>query len=155
TYTVERGSHGSAAATHSTGALVYHLKRTVTIVPFVKGFFGSEASGAYVHQIFLPSVRVAAADFFVNNAFGDSPTAKAAFSGLADEGIRTLSGGQLSIQVEGFLAVQTDAAPPLMIEDPHAARDIFAVVRQAPTGGDVTLALRAGSTTYVTLTIAD
>jgi hypothetical protein len=155
TYTVQRGSHGSTASSHAVGTLVYHLKRSATIVPFVKGFFGSQASGAYVHQIFLPNVRVGAADFSVTNAFGESPTGKAAFSGLADSGIRTMSGGQLSIQVEGFLATQTDAAPPLVVEDPHAARDMFAVVRQAPSGGNVQLTLRIGTTPYASLTIPD
>ncbi len=148
TYTVTRGSHGSVAAIHGSGAPVYHLARTVYIVPFVKNFFGSEASGAYVHQMYLPAVRVGAADFFVTNSFGNSPTAKASFAGLADQGIRTLAGGQLSIQVGGYLAVQTDAAPPLVIENTHAARDFFAVVRQAPTIEDLTMVLRVGTTAY-------
>ena len=43
----------------------------------------------------------------------------------------------------------------LVIEDAHAARDIFAVVTEAPSGGDIELTLRMGSTSYATLTIAD
>jgi hypothetical protein len=155
TYTVVRGSHGSTAAAHGAAVAVYHLKRSVAIVPFVKGFFGSPASGSYSHTIFQPDVRVAAAEFFMTNAVGGSPVAKAAFGATVDRGLRTLSGGQLSIQVEGYLAVQTDAAPPLVIDQAHAARDIFAVVRQAPSGGAVTLQLRQGSTVWVSLTIAD
>jgi hypothetical protein len=154
-YTVSRGSHGSTAAGHLATALVYHLARNVSIVPFVKGFFGSEASGSYSHQIFLPSVRVAAAEFFMTNSIGNGAVADGAFSGLVDDGIRTLSGGQISIQVEGYLAIETDAAPAFVIEDAHAARDIFAVVTEAPSGGPVTLALRMGTTAYATLTIAD
>ena len=39
-------SHGSTAAAHAAGALVYHLQRLIVmIVPFVNGFFGSPASG--------------------------------------------------------------------------------------------------------------
>ena len=57
--------------------------------------------------------------------------------------------------VAGVLAPVTDAAPPLVLEDSHAPRDIFAVVREAPTGGPVQLQLRQGSTVYCTLTIAD
>ena len=55
------------------------------------------------------------------------------FGATTDEGLRTLAGGQLSIQVEGYLAMQTDAAPPLVVEDALAARDMFAVVSEAPT----------------------
>jgi hypothetical protein len=154
-YTVSRGSHGSTAAGHLATAPVYHLARNVSIVPFVKGFFGSEASGSYSHQIFLPNVRVAAAELFMTNSIGSGAVAYGAFSGLVDDGIRTLSGGQISIQVEGYLATQTDAAPAFVIEAAHAARDIFAVVTEAPSGGPVVLALRMGSVSYANLTIAD
>src|SRR5579883_2155580 len=63
-YTVTRGSHGSTAAAHpaagQTAAAVYHLQRSVNIVPFVKDFFGSQASGSFAYSIFLPDVRVGA-----------------------------------------------------------------------------------------------
>lgn len=154
-YQVIRGSHGSTAAGHDASALVYHLSRNVSIVPFVKNFFGSLASGSYSHQIYLPNVRVAAAELFMTNSFGNGGTAYGSFGVLTDQGIRTLSGGQLSLQVEGYLAAQTDAAPELVIEDARVARDIFAVVREAPSGADIQLALRVGATSYVNLTIPD
>jgi hypothetical protein len=74
-----------------------------------------------------------------------------------------LSGGQISIQVEGYLAVQTDAAPVLTMDASYAARDIFATVSEPPSEpagtvspvGGVTLQLRQGSTVYCTLTIPD
>src|SRR5262249_20925795 len=133
----------------------YHLKRSVTIVPFVRGFFGSQASGSYVHSIFLPDVRVGAAEFFVTNTIGNGLVAVGSFGATVDQGLRTLSGGQLSIQVEGYLAIQPDAAPPLVIDTTEAVRDIFAVVTEAPSGGAVELQLRQGSTLYCSLTIAD
>lgn len=154
-YTVTRASHGSTAAAHASGALVYHLQKNVTIVPFVEGFFGSPASGSYAASIFLPDVRIAAADFWVTNVHGASPAGAAAFTATVDQGLRTLSGGQLSIQVEGYLAIETDAAPPLVIESALAARDIFAVVAEAPSGGSIQMQLRQGSTVYCTLTIPD
>jgi hypothetical protein len=154
-YEVTRGSHGSTAASHNPGDPIYHLQRNVTIMPFVPGFFGSPASGSYSHSVFLPDVRVAAAEFFVTNVRGGSPVAKGAFGATVDQGLRTLSGGQLSIQVDGYLAVQADAAPPLVIEDSHAPRDIFAVVREAPTGGDIELTLRQNGTVYCTFSIPE
>lgn len=153
--TVARASHGSTAVAHAAGVLVYALTRAITTVPFVKGFFGSPASGSYVHSIFLPDVRIAAAEFYATNAVGNSPVKGVAFGATVDQGLRTLSGGQISIQVDGYLAIQTDAAPPFVIEDSHAPRDIFAVVRDAPSGGAIQMQLRQNSTVYCTLTIAD
>ena len=154
-YQVNRGAYGSAGAAHLAGAAIYHLSRNVTIVPFVDDFFGSPASGSYNASIFLPDARVGAADFFVTNVRGNSPDSMASFGATVDQGLRTLSGGQFSIQVEGYLAVQTGASPPLVIETSHAARDIFAVVNQAPSGGAIELQLRQGATVYASLTIAD
>jgi hypothetical protein len=157
-YSVTRGSHGSTAAAHSivpTPALVYHLTRNVAIVPFVPGFFGSPASGSYSNSIFLADVRVGAAEFFATNSFGSGPVATASYGGTTDRGLRTLAGGQISIQVEGYLAVQTDAAPPLVVESALAMRDMFAVVNEAPSGGAITLQLRQGSTVLGSMTIAD
>ncbi len=154
-YTVTRKTHGSLAAAYALGAPVYHLSLTAAIVPFVDGFFGSPASGSYSQSIFLPDVRVGAAEFFVTNDFGNSPVTGISFGATTDEGLRTLAGGQMSIQVEGYLAVQTDAAPPLVVDQGLAARDIFAVLNAAPSGGPVTLQLRQGSTVWCSLTIAD
>jgi hypothetical protein len=154
-YTVTRASHGSTAASHAASVAIYHLKRDVSIAPFVKGFFGSPASGSFSYSVFLPDARIAAAELFMTNAVGGGQVATGSFGPTTDQGLRTLSGGQLSIQVDGYLAIQSDAAPPLVIDETHAVRDIFAVVREAPSGGAIQLQLRQGSTVYATLTIAD
>jgi hypothetical protein len=154
-YQVARGVDGTAAAAYSTTAAIYALQANVSIVPFVSGFFGSPASGDYSYSVFLPDVRIASAVLFMNNVYGSGPPTAAAFVATVDQGLRTLSGGQFSLQIEGYLATQTDAAPPLVIEATEAVRDIYAVVGQAPSGGAVQLQLRQGSTVYCTLTIAD
>ncbi|HEV2198537.1 MAG TPA: phage tail protein [Bryobacteraceae bacterium] len=153
TLVVQRGVHGSTAASHAAGVAVYALERTSAVVAFVKGFFGSPASGSFTYSMFLPDVRIAAAEFFVTNAIGNSPVNLVSYASLADGGIRTLAGGQITIQVEGYLGVQTDAAPPYVMENAYAVRDLFAVLRVAPAGGPVTLQVRVGSATYATLTI--
>jgi hypothetical protein len=89
------------------------------------------------------------------NGFGNGLLGYAPFGGLTDNGLRTLSGGQISIQVEGYLAIQNNAAPALVIDRAHSARDMFAVVREAPDGGNVELTVRQGSVTYCTLIIPD
>jgi len=152
---VTRGAHESVTATHDAGAAVFVLDRKVAIVPFVRDFFGSPASGSFAYSMFLPDVRVEAAEFFVTNIHGTSPVKHIAFTGSGDLGLRTLSGGQIALQVDGYLAVRTDATPPFIMEDTHAARDIAATVREAPSGGDLELVVRQDETTYCTLTIPD
>ncbi len=162
-YQVTRGSHGSTAAAHGASTPIYHLARNVTIVSFVNDFFGSPASGSYSSSIFLPDVRVGAAELFMTNVRGNSPVAAAAFGATTDQGLRTLAGGQLSIQVEGYLAIQTDAAPPLVIDAERAVRDVFAVVSEAPSQppgaspgtNTLQLQLRVGSTVFCTLSFND
>ncbi len=152
-YEVTRGSHGTTPQAFAAGTLVYHLDRKVFVVPFVRDFFGSPASGSFSYPIFIPDVRVAAAEMFVTNVRGNSESARNNFTGTTDRGLRTLSGGQMSIQVEGFLAIESNAAPPLVIEDPHSVRDIFAVVRKAPTGAPVELRIYQDEDIYCNLTI--
>jgi len=152
-YTVRRGSHGSPIVLHDAGAPVYHLQRKVYIVPFSRNFFGSPASGSFSHPIFLPDVRLAASDLIVTNTFGNSETSKASFTATVDGGLRTLSGGQFTIQVEGFLAIQSNVAPPLIIEDSHSVRDIFAAVGEAPTGAPIELKLLLDDIVYASLSI--
>jgi len=82
--------------------------------------------------VLLPDARVAAATFFVTNPFGDSPTSAACFTSTTDTGLRTLSGGQYSIQVAGNLAVETNAAPPLVVSGTHSVWNISAMVSDAP-----------------------
>jgi hypothetical protein len=79
--------------------------------------------------------------------------AKQSFTATTDLGLRTLSGGQFSIQVEGMLAIQTNAAPPLVVETAHSVRDVFAVVNNAPTGGAVVLEVTQNGQPYCQLTI--
>ena len=89
----------------------------------------------------------------MTNSIGGGLVKTVSYGATVDDGLRTLSGGQFSIQVDGYLAVQTAAAPALVIDQTHAARDIFAVVREAPAGGAVELRLRQNAETYCTLTI--
>jgi hypothetical protein len=69
----------------------------------------------------------------VTNSRGDSPTGAIAVTQTIDGGLRTLAGGQYSIEVDGYLAIENGAAPDLAIEATHTVRDIYAIVRQAPT----------------------
>lgn len=154
-YSVIRGSLGSTAEAHSQGTPVYHLSMKIFVLPFPKDFFGSPASGNYSYPIHLPDARIAGGELTVTNMRGDSEPAQVSFTATTEYGLRTLSGGQLSIQIEGYLAIQSDVAPPLVVEEAHSVRDVFAVVRGAPAGAAIELQLRQNAETHCLLTIPE
>jgi hypothetical protein len=153
TFQVARASHGTSAAIHTIPVGVYFLEQKTFIMPFVQDFFGSPASGSYAYPVSIPDVRIATADLFVTNSRGNSPVAMQGFTAISDLGLRTLSGGQLSIQVEGPLAIQTNAAPPLLMEATQSVRDVSAVVGAAPTGAAVVMEVTQNGQPYCQLTI--
>ncbi len=152
-YRVVRASHESPLSSHDAGEKVYHLDRKVFVLPFVRDFFGSPASGNYSFPFYLPNARIALGELFVTNSRGHSETSRFSFTSLVDGGLRTLSGGQMSMQVEGYLAVQSNAVPTLIVDATQSVRDIFATVREAPALEPVVLELRQDSETYAVLTI--
>jgi Putative phage tail protein len=153
TYQVTRGMHGSAASAHAAGSGVYRLQNRTVIAPFAEGFFGSPYSGSWSFAIVLPDARIASAELFVTNARGNSPARAIVLTSTVDQGLRTLSGGQYSIEVEGFLAVDAVAAPAVVVEASHAVRDVFAVLGTA-ADADVVLRMNVDGTQYCELTVA-
>ncbi len=127
-YTVVRGYLGTTAAAHNTAVAVYQLAVTTVIAPFPPQFFGSGYSGSWSYPVSLPDVRIACAQLFVTNSVGNSPATGISLTHNIYNGLRTLSGGQYSIEVEGFLAVDNMAAPAVVTEAAHSIRDIFAVL---------------------------
>ena len=154
-YQVARGANGSSAASHTAPATVYELGKVLLVVPFAKDFFGSPASGDFSFNALLPDARIVSAELFVTNAKGNSETSTASFASTTDGGLRTLSGGQYSLQVEGFLAIQSNAVPPLVVQTTHTVRATQAVVSVAPQGGAIELDVRQNGVLYCHLTIPD
>ncbi|HZS55933.1 MAG TPA: phage tail protein [Bryobacteraceae bacterium] len=138
-YQVVRGALGSVASAHAVNAPVLHLTTSVITVPFAANFFENRASVNYIHTVSLPDLRICAAEFAVTNSLGSGAPQISCYSGDSDGGLRTLSGGQFSLQVSGPLATQQNAAPPLTVEASHAVRDIRATVNLAPSGYDITV----------------
>ena len=133
-YDVVRGALTSPAAAHGVDAAVYPLDRKTLVIPFAPDFFGSPYSSNWAYPISLPNVRVAGLELFLTNAFGNGPAGELPLTHLENYGLRTLSGGQYCLQVDGFLAVQDSIAPPLVVDAPHAIQDIFAVLGTAADG---------------------
>ncbi len=150
---VTRGAYGTGGATHAAQTAVYFLAKKTFIMPFANDFFGSPASGSYAYPVAIPDVRIATAELFVTNSRGNSTVARESFTATTDRGIRTLSGGQLTIQIEGPLAIQTNAAPLLLVESARSVRDVYAVLKQAPTGAPVTLQVTQNGAPFCQLTI--
>jgi putative tail protein len=152
-YQVTRSASGSQAASHNSEALVYQLLSKTVTMPFPSEFFGSPYSGSWSYTLVLPDVRVASAELFVTNNRGNSPISTICLTGTTDNGLRTLSGGQYCIQVQGYLAVDQSAAPALVVESSHSVRDVYAVMGKA-ADGPVQLQLNVNGTAYCQLTIA-
>ena len=130
-YGVARGIDGTTATTHTALALVYHLASQTVVAPFPANFFGSPYCGNWSYPVALPDVRVGCAELFVTNDIGNSTTAAINLTHNDDNGLRTLSGGQYSIQVDGYLAVEQCVAPPIVLEASHTVRDVYAVLGTA------------------------
>jgi len=154
-YRVSRGALGSAAEDHAAQTLVYNLDRKTFVAPFSRDFFGSAAAGQFSFPIALPDARIAAGELYATNMWGRGPTTAQSFTLTADGGLRTGSGGQFTIQVQDWLAIQTEAAPALVVQESHSLRDVFAVVREAPAGGHIELHLRLDDYVFAVLTIPD
>jgi hypothetical protein len=152
-YRVTRAIHGTTAAGHAAAALVYTLTAKTAIAPFPHDFFGSPYSGSWTYSIPLPDVRVASAELFVTNEIGNSATASIFLTHNDDDGLRTLSGGQYSIQVDGYLAVDQSVAPAIVVEASHAVRDVSAILGKA-ADASVQLQLNVDGVAYCVLTFA-
>jgi hypothetical protein len=151
---VQRGMHSTAAAAHGATASVYLLTDKVAIVPFIKNFFGSPASGDWKYSLALPGVRVASAELYMTNALGDGAVAAVALTDTNDAGLRTLAGGQYSFQITGYLTIQTGAAPNVIVDANRTVGDMYAILRSPSSGAGVTLQLNLNGMLYATLQFA-
>jgi len=151
-FNVDRNMFSSGASTHAAGTAVYQLDAKVVIVPFIRNFFGSPASGDWKYSVHLPNVRLAAAELYMTNAFGAGPVTSNPYTGTIDSGLRTMAGGQYSFQVSGYLAIQTNAAPALIVDADHSVRDVFGIAGTAATGAGITAQLNRNGAAYATVT---
>jgi hypothetical protein len=155
TYTVDRGSCGSQAVGHEVGEPVWQLKRRTSVFALPPRFFGSPASGSYTQTLTVPDIRVVAAEMSVTNVRGTSQVKWASYANTPELGLRTLSGGQVVLQVDGPVAVQSSAVPAIVMDASHAVRDVCATLTEAPSGSVVELRITLDGAPLCTLTIPD
>ncbi len=120
--TITRGAHQSVAAAHAAGAVVYVLERKTVIVAFLSAFFRVRLARTIPTRFFFQTCAWRRRSFTSANMFGTSPVMHVPYSATTDGGLRTLSGGQIALQVDGYLAVQTDATPPFVMDEAHVPR---------------------------------
>jgi hypothetical protein len=151
--TVTRGVHGSLAVDHVLPVTAYPLSEKVLVVPFIRNFFGSPASGDWEFNVSLPNVRVSSIELYMTNGLGDGPATTNLYTGTIDSGLRTLAGGQFSFQINGYLAIQTGAAPIVIVDADRSVRDMYAVVRTPPAGAAIGLQINRNGAPYAALQI--
>ena len=152
-YVVVRGASDSFAVAHAAGAGVYRLARRTETVAFPRGIFGTPIAADWSHTAWMPGLRIACVEAIVTNSLGDSPAAVANYSELLDKGLRTLHGGQFTLQYEGRLAILTDATANITVQQNLAIHDCFAHLKQAPVGAHVVIEIVQDSETVAALTI--
>jgi hypothetical protein len=154
-FVVERAVHGSKAVVHDTQAVAYPLKQLTVTFPFLESFFGTPASGNWTQAIVMANARVCTAELFMTNSQGNGPVTSNVYTSLVGGGLRTLTGGQVMLQVPGPLAVQNGAVPPLDPGAVYAVRDVYAYVGSAPSGGNgILLQVTMDGQPYCSLAIA-
>jgi len=152
--TVARGLHGTMAADHLLPGFAYVLSEIVVIVPFVRSFFGSPASGDWQYKLALPNVRIASVELYMTNSLGSGAVAANPYTSTIDFGLRTLAGGQYSFQISGYLAVQTGAAPVVIVDANRSVRDIYGIVGTPAAGAGINLQLNRNGASYATVQFA-
>lgn len=151
---VQRGALGSVAVAHQAGTTPFLLSYRGLVFPIPLQFFGSPASGAFRQSFYLPHARVAAARLLFTNSVGNSPPSQQSFTPLADFGLRTGYGGQYMLYVEGYLAIEDDAAIPLIVDRDHSIQDVMATLESPPTAGPVEIDILTDGEIYCSLTFA-
>ncbi|MCC6261963.1 MAG: hypothetical protein IT169_00175 [Bryobacterales bacterium] len=153
-FTVERGALATSAAAHATSALPFRLEKRGMVFAVPLQFFGSPASGAFEQTFYLPHAGIAAAELWFTNRVGPGALCLQAFTGLSDYGLRTGYGGQYALFAEGYLAIEDDAAIPLIIDRDHSVQDVYATLESPATGGPVELDITLDQAVYCSLTFA-
>jgi hypothetical protein len=94
---------------------------------------------------------VGSAELFVTNELGNSPTTGICLTHNQDSGLRSLSGGQYSVQVDGYLAIEQSVAPALVVETARSVRDVFAILGTA-ADAPIQVQVNVNTAAYCTLT---
>ena len=152
-YEVDRGRLGSPISAHAAGATVEVLTRNIAVTAFPKEFFGSPASSSFAWTVPVGSWRIAAAELYVTNSVGNSPTTSQSYTTTVSRGLRALPGGQYTMQVPGQLAIRSNCVPPVTVTESRSIRDTFATTLVAPQGAPIVVRVTVDDQPMPVLTI--
>ncbi len=152
-YPVTRGRYQTSAVAHDIANPVFVLTRRDMTIPFVPGYFSSTAAVGFRYNFRLPNVRISAADFTLYNRVGASARAEESYTGVTSFGVRTLSGGQITMNVHGYLAIEASAGNSYVVDRTTVVRDVSAYVQEAPVGDDIEILVRVNGNPYCDLVI--
>lgn len=142
TYPVERARYQTFAATHTASTAVFVLTREEMTIPFVPGYFTTSAASGFRFNFRMPNVRISAADLTLYNRVGPSERGEANYTGFTNFGIRTLSGGQITMNLSGYLAIESSAGNSYVLDRLTVVRDVSAYVQEPPAGANVEIMVR-------------
>lgn len=152
-YPVIRARYQTAAVAHEAAKPAFVLTRRDMTIPFVPGYFSSTAAVGFRYNFRLPNVRISAADLTLYNRVGASARAEESYTGVTSFGVRTLSGGQITMNVQGYLAIEASAGNSYVVDRTTVVRDVSAYVQEAPAGDDVEILVRVNGNPYCDLVI--
>lgn len=135
------------------GSRIYLVEVTVATFTFEPLFFDGPDAANWSGFVTLPNALMLAQSAFASNAFGEADrwvrnTVGSAWS-------RTGFGGQISLAAEGVLGIESDLAPPVNVPSTVSVNQVWASVKNAPSGAKVTAVVKANGVAWATLTIAD
>lgn len=154
-YQMRRGTYQSPPSVHDVGQPLFQLQHRDLAIPFVPGYFQSSSAVGFRHNVAIPNIRIAAAGLVLYNRLGASPDRELSFTGLFGGGLRTMSGGQISLNVNGYMAIEAAAGTSHVVDRSTVVREIQAFVEKAPQGANIELVLRVGDVPYAEVTIED
>lgn len=128
---------GTLRCAHKKGIRFFKLDQKTFTYSVKKGFFRTPGLPARV-EAKLPSACIVAAVVAVANHFGYGPTTVFPLSHHAEPfmpGDRTCSGGAYTFQIPGPLAVATNVAIPMRVQDAASIRCIYAYLQQGTSDG--------------------
>jgi len=152
-YSVLRARYKTTAEAHAEASGVFVLTRREMTIPFAPGYFNSSSAVGFRYNFRMPNVRISGADFVLHNRFGPSERSEEAYTGFTNYGVRTLSGGQITMNLQGYLAIEASAGNSFLLDRGTVVRDVSAYVQEPPTGGDVEILVRLNGDPYCELTI--
>ncbi len=150
----QRGRLESTATAHDGGAKIWKLNYKTFIFSFPEFFFVDGNIGSWGPLEPFPSKGIVASDCYVTNYHGNSNTViRNLSSAIAGGRMRTLTGRQIELVVDGVLGIESNAVADTTLREASSWFTIYAQVTNSPLGANIEVALKVNGSTFTTLTI--